>query len=482
VAAGSLLLASGAGAARLDAPAQLKLVNYYPARDGWAYMWQRWHPATIDRDFARIQWLNANTVRVIVQAEAFGFPNPSPVYLDRLASVIGLAAAHGLDVELTLFDWWFEYDRLPASKRWARAMVGPYAGDDRVAAIELKNEIDPGDAHAMRWASAMVPFLQRIDGGIPVTLSVTGTNLAARIDAAKAALGGVEPDFWSVHYYDKPELAPEILGAAKEAAAPTPLYVGETGYFDGDSDPAVRKSADRDDEQVRYLRSLNAATSLLGLPQPAPWILSDFTPAAARTRLPAVEYRFGLFRTNGRPKPAAAEVRAIFGGPSPDLSFDAGFEQVEPGLPTPEPAFWRRRGAAGFALDSTVAHSGASSVSLSGIGGYPTRRALLWTQPPAPWVAPGDHVTLTAWARGAAVTGANRISLVFYDGVRRLLARTSSQPLAAGTTDWTQLTAEADAPPGATYVRIEITSNADVGTAWFDDVALATAAPAPSGG
>jgi hypothetical protein len=465
-------------------PAQLKMVNYYPARDGWAYMWERWHPATIDRDFARIRWLNANTVRVIVQAEAFGFPNPSPVYLRRLARVVDLAAAHGLAVQLTLFDWWFEYDRLSASKRWARAIVGPYAGDERVAAIELKNEIEPRDARAMAWARTMIPFLQRIDGGIPVTLSLSGTNLAARIAAAKAALGGVEPDFWTVHYYDKPELAPQILGTAQAAAAPTPLYVGETGYFDGDSDPAVTRSADRDDEQARYLRSLNAATALLGLPQLAPWILSDFTPAAARTRLAAAEYRFGLFRTDGRPKPAALEMRAIFGAPSPDLSFDGGFEQVEPGLPAPEPAFWRRRGAAAFALDTTVAHTGASSVSISGVLGRRTQRALLWTQPPAPWVAPGEHVTLTGWARGADVSGTDRIWLVWYDAVRDRLGRTGSQPLPAGTTDWTQLTAAADAPPGAAYVRIELTSSGDSGTAWFDDVALATtpAAPPPAPG
>ena len=89
----SLLLASGAGAAGGDAPAQLKMINYYPARAGWAFMWQRWDPATIGRDFARIESLNANTVRVIVQAETFGFPTPSPLYLGRLAQVVDLAAA-----------------------------------------------------------------------------------------------------------------------------------------------------------------------------------------------------------------------------------------------------------------------------------------------------------------------------------------------------------------------------------------------------
>ena len=120
-----------------------------------------------------------------------------------------------------------------------------------------------------------------------------------------------------------------------------------------------------------------------------------------------------------------------------------------------------------------MAHSGASSVSIAGIRGYPTQRALLWTQPPAPWVAPGEQVTLTAWARGVTAGGTSRISLAWYDAARNRLGRTHSEPLPVGTTDWTQLTAEADAPPRAAYFRIEITSEVDAGKVWFDDVQLA---------
>lgn len=468
-----LLHAHAAAATRLAAPAGLRAISYYPARNGWAYMWQRWDPAAIDRDFERIRWLHANTVRVIVQANAFGFPRPSPLYLARLAQVVDLAAAHGLHVELTLFDWWDAYDRVAGSERWVRAVLGPYADDDRIAAIELKNELDADDPAAVAWARTMILFVRSLASGTPVTVSVAGADLAARLRALEAGLGNVRPDFWTVHYYDKPELAYRTLADARTAAAPLPLYVGETGYFDDDTDPRVRLAADRDDEQVRYLRSIAAAAALLELPPPAPWILSDFTRTATGTHLPAAEYRFGLFRTNGRAKPAAAAVRAIFASTSPDLSFDGGFEQVEPGLPRPEPALWRRRGTADVFLDDSEAHGGASSVEITGIPGFATVATILWTQPPAPWVEPGERVGLTAWARGKDVTGTNRVSLVWYDGARHVLGRTDSPPLAAGTSDWAEIGFETVAPPGAAYFRIEIASDGNTGHAWFDDVSLA---------
>src|SRR5215469_4965197 len=52
----------------------LREVNYYPASGGWTYMWSHFDPAAIDRDFARIRALDANTVRIIIQPSVFGFP------------------------------------------------------------------------------------------------------------------------------------------------------------------------------------------------------------------------------------------------------------------------------------------------------------------------------------------------------------------------------------------------------------------------
>jgi hypothetical protein len=458
-------LPARAAAAPIVVPQQLRLVNYYPARNGWTFMWDRWDPAQIDRDFGLIAGLDANAVRVIVQPSAFGFPTPTDTAVSRLDTVFALAAAHGLSVELTLFDWWGQYKKIDKSKRWARTLLQRYAGDQRLAAVELRNEIDPHDANAVAWARVMLPYLQKILPEVPRTISVSANDGVKQMWTLKDALGPSQPDFWSFHYYDKPELALSTFAAAKAAVAPTPVFIGETGYHPGDSDPPVRKQWDREDEQVRYFRTISAATTMLGLPPAAPWILLDFARSGAPVRMNASEYTFGLFHADGTPKPAAECVRAAFASAQADPFFNGGFEQAGPAL-------WRRRGAATFAQDNAVFHSGGSSASIGAVDGRKTFRATLTTIPPVPWVAGGQTLTLSAWARGEGATGTSEISLRYYDGDRHQIAQGDSLPLPPGTTDWTQLTLQTVVPPTASYVRIILSSDANGGRVWFDDVSL----------
>jgi hypothetical protein len=281
----------------------------------------------------------------------------------------------------------------------------------------------------------------------------------------KQALGTSQPDFWSFHYYDKPELAYAAFAAAQAAVAPAPVFVGETGYHPGDSDPPVQKRSDREDEQLRYFRTIAAATTMLGLPPAAPWILFDFARAATPVPMRGPEYNFGLFRVDGTPKPAADAVRAAFESAQADPFFNGGFEQAGPAL-------WRRRGAATFAQDTAVFHGGAASESIGALAGHKTFRAALTTIPPVPWVQAGQTLTLTAWARGEDATGTTEISLVYYDGGRHQIGQGDSLPLAGGTTDWAPLTLQTVVPPTASYVRIVLSSDGNGGRVWFDDVSL----------
>ena len=57
-----------------DTIVRLRVVNYYPAANGWTLMWTNWQPAVINSDFAKIRYLGANTVRVIVFPSVFGWP------------------------------------------------------------------------------------------------------------------------------------------------------------------------------------------------------------------------------------------------------------------------------------------------------------------------------------------------------------------------------------------------------------------------
>jgi hypothetical protein len=461
----ALAAAPKAEAASLAVPQELRLVNYYPARNGWTYMWNRWDPAQIDRDFALIAGLRANAVRVIVQPSAFGFPRPTAEATARLDTVFALAATHGLSVQLTLFDWWTDYRKLDKSKRWARTLLARYAGDDRLACVELRNEIDPNDPNAVAWAQVMLPYLHRILPGVPTTISVSANDGVKQMWTLKERLGPSQPDFWSFHYYDKPELAVSAFAAAKAAVAPTPVFVGETGYHPGDSDPPVRKQVDREDEQVRYFRTLAAATTMLGLPPVAPWILLDFYRSGTPVRMRSPEYTFGLFRADGTPKPVVETVRAAFGGTAVDPFFNGGFEQAGPTL-------WRRRGAAAFEHDTVVFHTGTASMAIGAVNGRKTFRASLAMIPPVPWVAGGETLTLSAWARAENATGTTQVSLRFYDADRHQIAQGDSVPLAPGTADWTQVSVMTVVPVGASYVRILLSSDGNSGRVWFDDVSL----------
>jgi hypothetical protein len=292
----------------------LKEVNYYPAAGGHTYMWSRFDPAAIDRDFARIRALGANTVRIFIQPSVFGFPAVRPVMADRLSEVIGLAAKHSLRVHLTLFDWWSQFTDVHGSKEWVSSLLSRYRDDRRIAVVELQNEVNPQNREAVAWARTMLPYLSTV---MPETLRTVSTaSVPPRMFALFThELKNSPPDFWDYHYYGPPGDAYSVLSSIKALAAPRTLFVGETGYS---TDRTPGDQAAQEQAQAAYYRAVFTAAAALGLPTPAPWILNDFSPGAIPPESQAADepaqYGYGLFQPNGAPKPAAAVVRRAFSG------------------------------------------------------------------------------------------------------------------------------------------------------------------------
>lgn len=294
--------------------ADLKEVNYYPAAAGHTYMWSRFDPTAIDRDFARIRALGANTVRIFIQPSVFGFPAVQPVMADRLSEVIGLAAKHSLRVHLTLFDWWSQYTDIHGSKEWVSSLLSRYRDDPRIAVVELQNEIYPQNRAAVAWVTRMLPYLSSVMPGTLRTVStasVTPKLFALLTHELKSS----PPDFWDYHYYGPAGDAYSVLSSIKALAAPRPLFVGETGYS---TDGTPGDQAAQDQAQAAYYQAVFTAAAALELPDPAPWMLNDFAPGAIppesqAAREPA-QYGFGLFQLNGTPKPAVAVVSREFSG------------------------------------------------------------------------------------------------------------------------------------------------------------------------
>ena len=461
-------------------PEDVRSISYFPARGGWTLMWTRFDPAAIDRDFARIALLRANTVRVIVPARVFGYPEPEPAMSARLERVVDLAARHGLRVELTLFDWWHDYADVAGARRWAAALLSPYTGDARIALVELKNELRPQDAGAAEWAAALIPYVRELTQK-PVTVSVPALDAARDLRLLRSALGSAQPDFYSAHFYWRTELAAEHLEAARAAASPLPLRVAETGYSTAipyDIVPGVPESPSaREAQQAYYLRSLAAVARRLGLPPIGPWVLSDFAPDAIPSDDPGVhgnprEYRFGLFRVSGEAKPAAAALRTIFsGGDSQD--FNNGFEQAVRGEGGESvPALWRIRAARGaaFRRDAQVARSGRASARIEGRAAATRTGRRLHDRSARSGSASGRPLHAhRIRARGLALRRDScRAALVRRR--RTGAGRRAVAPLRCGTSAWQRLRVSGSAPSGAAYVGLYLRAGRTVGPAWFDDV------------
>jgi hypothetical protein len=460
---------------RLAVPAELRVVSYYPADAGWTKMWEPWRPERIAADLRRLRGLNANTVRVIVPARFFGYPEPEQRRLDQLRELVGLAEGAGLHVHFTLFDWWGEYGDVAGSKRWARAVLGPYVGDPRLAFVELRNELDVENAAALAWARALVPWLRGfLRGQTPVTLSVGGMRPAADLRALAAALPErSRPDFFDAHYFTGGgERAHRVFEELRDIAAPTPLWIGELGYptsstLSGYEGVPLTQSA-QEAAQEHFLKLCFGALSQLGLPAPGLWILDDFTPDAipgSDVSAKEPEYTFGLFRADGTPKPAAGVVRRLFAGVR-DAGFNGGFETAaaaEDG--TAVPAVWGSTGGLRLVLDQAAARSGRAAALVAGPGGA---SGVFGVSPVEGAVERGRAAEVTAWIRGR---GSVRVGITWFDRQLRPVGETST--LGRGGRDWMLVRAVGLPPRGAEFARIVVRADDPRGPVWLDDVAFA---------
>jgi hypothetical protein len=452
----------------------LRLMNYFPAHDGWQYMWTRWNPGQLNTDFATMAALGARTVRITVFPAVTGFPVPSAVMRSRLVAIVSLASNHGLKVQLSLFDQFTDFADISGSLTWARDLLGPFRGSPHIAFIDLRNELDApatlGRAGVYRWVDALLPAVERDGDGIPVTLSVSQSQ---HITAMRAALR-VEPDFWDLHYYSSAGLAYATMKEAVRAAAPLPVFVGETGFATtGDAPPGLPAGEpSMQAYQAYYYQVVEQAALSLGLGAAAPWTLYDFSPAAIPGQQQPAQYAFGLLRANGTRKPAAAVISRLFTGGSVSRAFNAGFDQA---VATPSgslPALWRlwQPNQASFGWDPAVGHDTRGSARISGSRGVGTGMPGFYTGPVQPQVTPGDRYRVTAWVRGHNATGRSVVNITWLNANGVYLSGTDSASLPAGDTPWNELAVTAVAPPGAAAAQIWLKSAHDAGTVWFDDV------------
>ena len=233
-------------------------VNYWPRRSAMA-MWRRFDRGEIGEDFARIAGLGLDAVRFFLGWEEFQ-PQPDvldPLMLERLETVVELAAAAGLRTMPTLFsghmsgvNWLppWSLDRgtpagrfrtlaggaespygigdmyagplLEAQVRFARGVGARLRGHPAVAAWDLGNEFsnlrEPASPFAAaEWSRRLSAALGEASG-LPVTAGTHGEDLTRDRHLRLAALCAPFP-FATMHGYSvysgfaRDRLDPEVV-------------------------------------------------------------------------------------------------------------------------------------------------------------------------------------------------------------------------------------------------------------------------------
>lgn len=451
--------------------AGLRLMNYYPAADGWTKMWANWNPGILRADFTRIRALGANTVRIFVFPDTFGWPRLSGYMAVRFADTLKIAASEGLGAQVTLFDLWDSYTEVGQSRTWLKELLGPYASDPEIQLIELKNEVNPSNPAEVTWVRALLPTLRSVMPYTPSTVSVSGGEGPEGFSQLRKELAGSPFDVADIHFYGDDATAYAWMLAAKRAAGPLPLFIGETGYPATVSNYGGLEAGEL--RQAQWLSVVFAAARAAGVPPPAPWTLYDFKPGA----IPALvhdqvqnpnAYHYGLYSVTGQWRPAVWVVEQAYAGRNVDFSnFTSGLSGMNSLLVwTP---YLPQLGK--LAYDPDVGYLRPGSVRLSG-----TRRgqggAASFSLVPTHPAIPGQQWAVSVWAKGIDVGGVAELSLSWFDSAGAYLGEISSSPLPSGNPSWTQLVVRARVPPDAAAIQLFLKSNDVAGTVWFDDVQI----------
>ncbi|MEA2521645.1 MAG: hypothetical protein QOI81_1291 [Actinomycetota bacterium] len=339
-------------------------VNYWPARTAM-HWWQRFDPGEVARDFQLIGGAGMDSVRLFLRWEDFQprLDRIDPGMLARLVSVADAAERAGIGIMPTLFtghmsgvNWlptWAlggstrdERFRIVASdavvdagspRHWftdaeiggaqaalATEVATALAGHPALLAWDLGNENSNvirslDHEHARRWLAAMTSAIHRSDPSARVTIGLHMEDLEEDrgIGPAEAAEAC---DFLTMHGY--PIYAPWAYGPTDEHLVP--FLAGITRWLGGGCDvwftefglPTKRPGDDdlrlvEEADAARYTAGVLDGLRGAGCTGAMVWCFADYDLGIwAEPPLDDAphERTFGLWRSDGSPKPAVAEI------------------------------------------------------------------------------------------------------------------------------------------------------------------------------
>ncbi|WP_046758606.1 cellulase family glycosylhydrolase [Kordia jejudonensis] len=206
----------------------MKGINYYPQATPWDMFGDQFDIEIIKNDFDIIKDAGLNTIRIFVQYEDFGKANVNEEKLEKLQQVLDAAATKKLQVVLTLFDFYGNYEILDwtLTQRHAETIVSRFKNHTAIVAWDIKNEPNldfesRGKQNVLAWLESMISLIKSIDSTHLVTIGWSNTESAHLLQD--------KVDFVSFHYYNAAADFMRHYANLKAKITDKPIVLGEFG-------------------------------------------------------------------------------------------------------------------------------------------------------------------------------------------------------------------------------------------------------------
>ncbi|ADV50329.1 glycoside hydrolase family 2 TIM barrel [Cellulophaga algicola DSM 14237] len=285
---------------------QLKGINYYPKDSPWDTFGKRFNDTVIDKDFKILQKMGVNAIRIFVQYEDFGKSMVAYKKINSLKKILDLAEQNNLDVLITLFDFYGDYDvsNWTLTHRHAEAIVNAVKEHPALLGWDLKNEPDldfesRGRLRVLGWLEQMIANIKKWDRNHPVTIGWSSPEAAVEL--------ADQVDFVSYHYYKEASKFKVAHHKLAKAVPTKPKLLQEYGVSSYKGLWNLYRGAN-EQGQLEYYEEMQAILSKEKIPFMF-WTLYDFekVPSSVAGSLPwksKKQHFFGCLDSLGNPKPS----------------------------------------------------------------------------------------------------------------------------------------------------------------------------------
>lgn len=283
----------------------LKGINYYPQATPWDMFGDKFDIEIIKKDFNIIKNAGLNTIRIFVPYEDFGKANVHKDKLQKLQQVLDAAEVKQLQVVVTLFDFYGNYEVLDwtLTQRHAETIVSEFKNHNAILAWDIKNEPNldfksRGKQNVLAWLQQTISLVKSIDKKHLVTIGWSD------VESAEILKG--EVDFVSFHYYKDPADFEKSYTNLKEKVNNKPIVLGEFGQSSYGG--IWRPFAGSENKQAQYFKEMKAVLKTQNISYLA-WTLYDFEhiPASVVGKRPwrtNPQKKFGIIDKYGNKKKA----------------------------------------------------------------------------------------------------------------------------------------------------------------------------------